>query len=136
VVTANVRRRNPNAEEVVKRLTCMLLLLILALQTACLSRSGPPTEVAPGDSKQWQAVNEAPRVDVTTITGETYGLKAPAVGDSQVTGRWQGHGGAYRAIPLDSIAEIQLYAQNAEKTLLVMVGVVGVEMLLFILALR
>jgi hypothetical protein len=121
-------------EEVVKRATSVLLLLVLALQTACLSKSGPPTEVSPRDSEQWQAVDMAPRVDVTTITGETYALKAPAVGNSKVTGRWQGHGGAYRAVPLDSIAEIQLYRPNAEKTLLVVVAVIGIPILMLILA--
>ena len=106
--------------------TSLLMILSLAFQAGCHSAIGPPRALAPRDRAQVRAINEAAFVKIRTPDGRQYRLEKPDVDPPFVRGTWRELRPAReKALPFDSIADIEVFKFDAVKTALWTVGYLG-----------
>jgi hypothetical protein len=117
------------------RIAAVLLLLTLAFQTGCYNRyAGPAGPIDPEDAASVEAINEAPRIDLTTLDGGTHTLRMPVVEGSNVTGLEGRRGAARTWIPLDSVVATEIVERDHARTVVAVGLVVGGAVLLVLFA--
>lgn len=120
----NARSSAPGLRAVISA----LLVVLLILQAGCTAAVGPPTPIRPDDPEQRRAIGNARELRVRTRSGDTHRLHGPSIADSRLSGRSTETLPARElAIPLDSIAEVQLYELSPARTALgALLGVTAV----------
>jgi hypothetical protein len=105
-----------------RRASSLILLLALAFQAGCYSRHPAAVPRSPTDPAA-AAIDEAGRVEVTTVTGQRMQLRNPRIEHPYVVGTVMVEMGGERVqVHLDSIAEVNVMELDPGRTAL---GVVG-----------
>ena len=109
--------------------TSTILIGVLAIQAACVRSMGPPAPLRPGDPTQVCAIRRADRVQASTLDGQEYRLNNASLEGRHLTGEALGRSakGARQgavAIPVDSIADVQLFKRSGAGFGLLILGTV------------